>query len=225
MSSTSSLPQVKLGDILKVTNEGATVFRNMWDLVDYVIPPGGFDFLPFEAIKLFFGDPRSTDVTRSAKDQRGVVSFIADRATEVRRLRLMYSHGFGDYTGKEGAEVVWEQTKIPHCKVETLQGERVFTVIDDPAGSSVLPAVSSQADDARLRDLVEQQGAMIRMLMDRIGMESLGDLANPGTVLDPTPDSTVPRNIYNPATDTIEPAHDEDPTADPEMYDDLPEDR
>jgi len=216
-------PEVKVGDILRVTNMGKKLFRAQWDLVDYVIPAGASDYMPFEAVKLFFGDPRSTDVVRSMRDARGLISFLPDRAGEVRRLRLLYSHGFGDYTGKEGSDVVWEQEKIPHCKVETLQGQRVYTVIDDPAGASVMPAISSQADDARLREIVEQQGKLIRSLMDRVGMESLSGLANPG--IPGMPDHPPARNIYNPQTDDIEPERLDDPDADPEMYEDLPEDR
>lgn len=219
---TKAQPQVKYGDILKVTNTGTKLFRGQWDLVDYVIPPGGADYLPFEACKLFFGDPRSTDQVRSNKDARGIVSFIADRPAEVRRLRLLYSHGFGDYTGKEGTDIVWETNKIPHVQVETLGGDRVWTVIDDPAGTSVMPAVSTQADDDRLRDIVEQQGRLIRSLMDRVGMESLSDLANPG--VDDGLTHPPGRNMYNPASDQIEPEP-ATTTADPEIYDDLPEDR
>lgn len=221
---TTTPPQVQVGTILKVTNTGDRIFRGQWDQVDYVIPPGGADFMPFEAMKCFFGDPRSTDSVRSMKDHRGIVSFIPDRSEEVRRLRLLYSHGFGDFTGKEPREQIWEENKIPHVKVETLQEQRVFTVIDDPAGSSVLPSISTQADDQRLREIVEQQGQLIRSLMDRIGMNSLGDLANPETA--PPEDMDVPaRNVYNPETDEIEPERMEEPTADPQMYDDLPEDR
>ncbi len=224
MPDTTSVQSLKTGDILQVTNVGEKLFRGQWDLVDYVIPPTGSDYIPFEAVKLFFGDPRATDKTRSARDTRGLVSFIPDRAAEVRRLRLLYAHGFGDYTGAEGADVVWEFDKIPHMRVETLQGQRIFTVLDDPSGSSVLPAISTQADDDRLRDIVEQQGKLIRSLMDRVGLNSLSDLANPG-VYEPLPGADSPRNVYHPDTDEIEPETITDPLADPEMYDDLPEDR
>lgn len=218
-------PQVKVGDILKVTNEGSKLFRGMWDLVDYVIPPSGSDFLPFEAVKLFFGDPRATTQVRSMRDSRGIVSFIPDRAAEVRRLRLLYSHGFGDFTGQEGPEVVWEKDRIPQVTVETLQGERIYTVIDDPAGHSVLPASATQADDTHLRDLVEQQGKLIRSLLDRMGMDTVGTLANQEIPedMDPQPLGT---NMFNPATDEIEFVPDDsDPAKEPEMFDDLPEDR
>lgn len=216
-------PNVKLGDILKVTNVGDRIFRGAWDLVDYVIPPGGSDFLPFEVVKLFFGDPRSTRAVVSMKDQRGIVAFLPDRTAEVRRLRLMYSHGFGDYIGNEGADVIWEHDKIPHVIVETLQGDRVWTVIDDPAGSSVMPALTTAADEVRLRETVEQQGRLIRSLMDRMGMNSLSDLANPETAPPPEPNTGV--NKYDPQSDEIVYVPDDNGPSDPEIYEDLPEDR
>src|SRR5215472_12677419 len=143
-------PQVKVGDILKVENVGSRIFRGMWDMVDYVIAPFQHDFLPFEAVKLFFGDPRATDKVRSVHDVRGIVGFLPDRPAEVRRLRLMYDHGFGDYTGKEGPDIVWDPQKIPLMEVYTLQNERVWTVLDDPVGTTVLPAAPTLAQDAEL---------------------------------------------------------------------------
>jgi hypothetical protein len=210
-------PQVKVGDILKVTNVGVRIFRGLWDMVDYVIPPGGEDFLPFEAVKLFFGDPRATDKVRSVHDVRGIVGFLPDRPAEVRRLRLMYDHGFGDYTGKEGPEVVWDPQKIPLVTVETLKGERIWTVLDDPVGTTVLPATTTVSQDAELRDVVRQQGQLIRSLMDRIGVSHVEDV--------PVYDTTLPENVYDPDLDEIVPKPDDDPAHTPTMYDELPEDR
>jgi hypothetical protein len=203
-------PAVKIGDLLRVTNEDPKrIFRGMWDLVDYVIPPGGSEVMPFEAIKCFFGDPRSgRDVSRTV-DRFGQSGFLPDRPSEVRRLRLLYAHGFGDYTGVEGPERVWEHHLIPHVRVETFKGERVLTVIDDPAGNSVAPAVTtvSEADD--LRDTVRQQGEIIKSLMNKLGVA----------------DTNTTPNVYHPDTDEIGPIEDLDPSADPEIFDELPEDR
>jgi len=210
-------PQVKVGDILKVENVGSRIFRGQWDMVDYVIAPFQHDFLPFEAVKLFFGDPRATDKVRSVHDVRGIVGFLPDRPAEVRRLRLMYSHGFGDYTGKEGPDVVWEADKIPQVRVTTLKGERVFTVLDDPEGTTVLPATTTRSQDAELRDVVRQQGQLIRSLMDRIGVSTVQDVDIP---------ADLPReNVYDLDSDEIVPKPDDDPAHTPTIYDELPEDR
>jgi hypothetical protein len=202
---------VKIGDLLRVTNEHPTrILRCMWDLVDYVIPPGADDVMPFEAVKLFFGDPRAgTDVARVV-DRFGQSGYLPDRKSEVRRLRLLYSHGFGDFTGEEGPDLVWEKDKIPHVKVETLRGERVWTVIDDPAGRMIAPAGTTVAEHDSLRETVQEQGRIIHALMQKLGVTTITD---------------APSNIYNPETDAIEAEHDLDPNADPEIFDDLPEDR
>src|SRR5215471_15522464 len=107
-------PQVKVGDILKVENVGSRIFRGMWDMVDYVIAPFQSDFMPFEAVKLFFGDPRATDKVRSVHDVRGIVGFLPDRPSEVRRLRLMYAHGSRRSAGHNG----------PSCRYHYLPGRR-----------------------------------------------------------------------------------------------------
>lgn len=218
MPPASTQPQVKVGDILKVENVGTRIFRGMWDQVDYVIAPFGEDFMPFEAVKLFFGDPRSTDKVRSIHDVRGIVGFLPDRPAEVRRLRLLYDHGFGDYTGKEGPDVVWDPDKIPQVRVTTLKGDRVFTVLDDPVGSTVLPATTTVSQDAELRDVVRQQGQLIRSLMDRIGVSHVQDV--PIT----SPDD-IDENVYDPDLDEIIPRPSDDPSSQPTMYDELPEDR
>jgi|SRR5215471_483027 len=203
---------VGVGSIVKVTNLDPTrIFRGMWDLAEYVIPPGVTEFMPFEAMKLFFGDPRSTDTVRSSRDSKGLVAFLPDRAGEVRRLRLLYNHGFGDYSGKEGPDVVWEQNKIPHVAVYTIDDQLILTVLDDPAGRSVLPAVATQAEEADLRETVVRQGRLLQSLMDRLGVQSLDDLADR-------------KNVYDPETDEIIPEP-KPPVTEPEMYDELPEDR
>jgi hypothetical protein len=204
---------VGVGSIVKVTNlDPNRIFRGMWDLAEYVIPPLGTDFMPFEAMKLFFGDPRSTDRVRSSRDAKGLVAFLPDRAGEVRRLRLLYSHGFGDYSGKEGPDIVWEQDHIPHVRVTTLDDTPILTVLDDPAGRSVMPAVATQQEEADLRETVVRQGRLLQSLMDRLGVQSLDELA-------------TRRNVYDPSTDEIVPESVTENTTDPEMFDELPEDR
>lgn len=207
----ASQTAVGVGSIVKVQNIGDRIFRGWWDLAEYVIPPNGTEFMPFEAMKLFFGDPRAIDKVRSQRDNKGLVAFLPDRAGEVRRLRLMYDHGFGEYTGKEGPDVVWEHNKIPHVRVETLDGVQIMTVLDDPAGRSVLPAVATQAEEADLRETVIRQGRLLQSLMDRLGVQTLDDL-------------DTRKNVYDPVTDEILPERREN-TTDPEMYDELPEDR
>ena len=204
--------RLTVGAIVKVTNEHPSrLFRGMWDMAEYVIPPGGTDFMPFEAMKLFFGDPRATSQVRSMRDSRGLAAFLPDRAGEVRRLRLLYDHGFGDYTGREGPDIVWIRDKIPWMKVETLDGVRIYTVLDDPAGTHTLPAQTTEAEDTDLRETVIRQGRLIQSMMERLGVESLDDLQTRPNVYDPQLDEIVPERREN--------------IADPEMYDELPEDR
>jgi hypothetical protein len=211
---------LKMGDILRVTNVGDRIFRGAWDLVDYVIPPGGSDYLPFEAVKLFFGDPRSGKDVRSDRDQRGTVGFVSDRSAEVRRLRLLYDHGFGDYTGHEGVEKVWQWDRIPHVEVHTLGGDRIWTVLDDPAGTTITPASRTEAEDRNLREVVAEQGQLIRQLMQRLG----GIPDGPPAVPEENPPAVNPL-VYHVDSDEIAPPIIEDPTADPTIYDELPEDR
>lgn len=204
--------RLTVGTIVKVVNlDPQRIFRGFWDAAEYVIPPGGTDFMPFEAMKLFFGDPRATTSVRSMRDGRGLVSFLPDRAGEVRRLRLLYDHGFGDYTGQEGPDVVWIKDKIPHVAVYSLDDQLILTVLDDPAGTHAMPAQQTEAEAIDLRETVIRQGRLIQSMMDRLGVESLDDLQERKNVYDPQLDEIVPERREN--------------IVEPEMYDELPEDR
>lgn len=152
-----------LGDILRVKNLSDTHTISMaWDSRQYAVPPGGEGFIPFEAVKLYFGDPRSTEKIQSLHTETGVVSFIPDRATEVRRLNTLYGAPFGDESIVRG--------DVPSAEIHTLEGERITTVIEDPAGESTAPFQPTVSDNASLMAMIQRQQQHIELLMQKVGM-------------------------------------------------------
>ena len=133
-----------------------------WDSRPYVVSVGDTAFAPFEAVSVAVGDPRSSDETRTVRDESGNVGWIVDRATEVRRLRTLYDNQTGDLS---------EIKYAPLLDVFDLEGERVKTVLDDPEGDSVTPAVTTLLDRDQLLAQVQRQQRMIEQLAEAQGID------------------------------------------------------
>lgn len=142
-------------DIVRVVNTADAPFTIMYDSKSYKLEPGQDSFIPFPAAALWFGDPRSTGTLGSVVNERGLRSYIPDRDTEVRRLRVKYDNQFGD-----------ENKIIRHPLVEVyaLTGERITTVLDDPAGDSVNVVPQTVQDQGNLMALITAQAQQIEKL-------------------------------------------------------------
>lgn len=171
---------VSLGDWVRVRNVGDDPVRVQWDGRTYTVKPNSETFMPFEAAKLWFGDPRSGGAVASHRDVMGLVSWIPDRATEVRRLRALYDNQMGD-----------ERTILNHPLVEvyTQAGTRVYTVLDDPDGERTSPAVQTVADHAGLLAQVQRQQQTIELLLQKAGLS--GDSATVEDDADALPEDDV----------------------------------
>lgn len=190
----SAPPTVSLGDWVKVVNVGEKPFTAQWDSRKYTAPVGGEVFMPFEAAKLWLGDPRAAESISSHRDITGMVSWIPDRATEVRRLRALYDNQFGDERTITGHPVV---------EVYTQAGDRIYTVLDDPNGERVAPAVSSVMDHAALLDQVKRQQATIDLLLQNAGLGAAQVEDSQSTTTTPPTDSDVQVEDDPPLTTTL----------------------
>lgn len=202
-----SAPALSPGDFVQVRNLDDKPLDLLWDSKKYRIAPGAQQPIPFEAAKLAFGDPRSGPQMTSIRDFRGVVHWLPDRASEIRRLRCLYDNQAGD-----------ESTVLKHPKVEVfdLEGNRVVTVLDDPAGESVTPANQSVSDSNEILALMQRQQATIDMLMKRLHVNESGEEIEPPET--PTATATTAPDPTDPTAE--EPDHEQ--LADP--FGDLPQD-
>src|SRR5215471_20262811 len=148
-----SLPE--LGETLRVLNVGSSTLRFAWNSRQYVLGPSSSEYMPFDAVKLYCGDPRATNIVRTSRDAIGIVSFLPDRATEVRRLRLLYAAPFGEYMRASdvggifvnsptlqpdlATTFAWEGVRVPLVEVYNIRNERIYTVLDDPEGTLTIP--------------------------------------------------------------------------------------
>src|SRR5271154_5737592 len=108
-----SNPEVELAETMRVLNKGSQTLRLRWDSRTYDIAPGKDSYMPFDCVKLYFGDPRCTALMQSVTDTRGLVSFVGDRATEVRRLRLLYNAPFGELLDDDASGSIFQDKFQP----------------------------------------------------------------------------------------------------------------
>lgn len=211
---------VGLGDIVKVRNNGPTPLKWQWDSRRYLIPPGGEEFVPFECMKLYLGDPRASEKIYSTRDERGVVGFVSDRPTEVRRLRMMYDHRFGEYI--PGEVNAFDSTRIPDVQVFDLRGDTVPTVIDDPEGRGIVPSpqTRSQQDDVMSR--LQRQENLINLLLQRLDMSKASLNGADLPPVEPPPVPSQPQMVYDTRRDEVI-EYKEPNVEEPEILDDLPE--
>jgi len=213
----------ELGETLRVINTSPTdTYRFAWNSRQYVLPPSASEFMPFDAVKVYTGDPRATNNVRTSRDSIGIVSFLPDRATEVRRLRLLYAAPFGEYmrAGDVGgifvntttanadslaSKFAWEGVRIPQVEVYNIRNERIWTVLDDPEGAMTIPVALTRHDiDSRhtdhLQALIQQQANVIEALSARLGIDPNSPaLDNHDDILD-EPEPSTPDNTNDDGT-------------------------
>lgn len=249
----SPAPMPELGETLRVVNVSPSdTYRFAWNSRQYVIPPSGQEYMPFDAVKVYTGDPRATNVVRTSRDSIGIVSFLPDRATEVRRLRLLYAAPFGEYMRASdvggifvnsqpdisnetlATRFAWEGVRIPQVEVFNIRGEKIWTVLDDPEGTMTIPIQVTRRDlpsADHLHTLIQQQATIIDALSARLGIDPNSPALDNHDVLNEFPpeppetnDDGTPKMVYDPSSDTVR-TKPRKPASDPTTIDDLPEDR
>lgn len=150
------------GDFLQVNNTSNQSITLGWDSREYVLTPGSQKPVPMEAVINAFGDPRAMDVVHTVRfgGPDSPPAFIADRTSEVRRLRQRWGIHDGPESSFENAE---GKAMVPSVEVYTLDGQRLYTVVDDPAGNKSAP-VTPSSSNTTLEDLLARQQQQIDFL-------------------------------------------------------------
>jgi hypothetical protein len=104
----------------------------MWDGEDYLggLEPGRAKLVPFDLVRLFFGDPRSVPGQFGRTESRkGRVGDIPPREQEIRRLSVLY--GLYDTNTDLISQVV------PNVTITTADDVEVFCPATDPEGTHI----------------------------------------------------------------------------------------
>lgn len=154
-------------ELVDVVNTGDVPLMLRVDMKLIEIPVGKSRTVQFMQAAGWFGHPQARDDGRNN-----------DRRSTYEMLRTFY----GYYVGYDTPET-WEE-KIPKFRVQTLEGEYMPMVLDDPEGVLSLPgeigvaAASLDAQDvAMIRAQVDRQQAMIEQLLAVIAAKELAGAA------------------------------------------------
>jgi hypothetical protein len=160
-----------VGDLVVVTNQGNSAFTITYDNKNYVLTPQKDAYVPFAAVCLWFGDPRSTGQIQVLGGEENP-QVVPSRDEEVRRLSVKYGHQVGGVDEYLKGEV--PNSPVPKVIVRTLDSkDPIPTVLDDPSGTTTTPAVQSIAAASTQDQIIKRQQQQIDLLtsiLQRQGM-------------------------------------------------------
>lgn len=170
-------------NVVRVTNDGDTDFNDMYASQPYSIPAGQDNFIPFDAVCLWLGDPRTRDL--GPRDKHRTKEFH-----RVMQRTGAYDHDKG-----------WFDDHRPQLTVHTTAGVMVPMVASDPYGDGANPFPAGedatenlQSRVNRLEGLLGKLGSMETPDIDAAlaDMKSSEPTANVavGGVRSPTPTPT-----------------------------------
>jgi hypothetical protein len=159
-------------DLLGVKNLGDEDIHWKVDGQAVNIPKGKAKTVPFDAVRIHLGDPRSGEASRVVTDGRERVR-LPSRSDEYARLMTLYGAGVRQLVANQaGAPITLTLEDVaPKCEVTTIDGEKVDTVVSDPTGENPAPVEldTEEALKAQLLQLQRTQEATERRLRELEG--------------------------------------------------------
>ena len=159
-----------------ITNNGTEARKFTWASRHYVVEPGDHKVVPFDIVRLYFGDPRSVvgleqryeDTVDGNPNAR-----IAKREKEIERLVVFY----GLYAGNESK--LPSHPLIKDFVVETLDHIEIFCPAVDPDGTITYAhreATDNVQDTASLLAQMQRKMEQQQNMIDELrGLVAEGD--------------------------------------------------
>lgn len=182
---------IQPGEFCRVTNNKDNVLKIKYNGRIYDLDPHRPVVVPVEAAILWFGDPRSIDKVQLLRNEHGKVqNMLPSRPDEIKRLRFKFG---ADLTGDESTFLETQEDgtittmhNLPDVLIQTLEGQEVKMVVNDPDGRHALGADQQPATNqsAELLEIVKRQERQIGLLMRQLQIEVDDE--------DTSPDYTIP---------------------------------
>ena len=135
-----------------------------WD--GYTYQPGARRMVPFLAMTNSFGDPRSVNGTHQIfRSPDGTTGVIPPREIQRGKVAVAWNAGSGP-----GYSILWDE--IPKLEFYNVDGERIFTVYDDPTGDKIMPANASVEHQRDLETTIRKQQRQINQLLALQGLDA-----------------------------------------------------
>lgn len=160
------MPVIAPNDTVKVINKGDKKFVIGWNNRYYTLLPKKDAHVPIEAVINAFGDPRAGGNMAYLRPEDGGTGVVPDRASEIRRLAQLY--GIETQQLKDHASGDSESPRpLPVVEVYTLDGDRLYTVLEDIPGEWTLSTEAPiRTDDEANRRIIENLQRQVQYLMD-----------------------------------------------------------
>lgn len=149
--------------------------KYVWDGVDYLggMEAGDERFVPFDIVRVYFGDPRSIMHSgQRFETRRGDPGDIAPRQEETRRLSVLY--------GLYSTDNHKLDTVVPDVYITNSEGDPIFCPAVDPEGLHVYGHVTETSESYDLATQLEQMKMQTRLLEERIKAQEEKGHANTG---------------------------------------------
>jgi hypothetical protein len=152
----------------------------------YRIPPKKSALVPFEVVRIFWGDPRSREGVYTKFQDSKEKGFINKREDEIKRLGVFYGSYAADvetllaeeYPPNSPLHGEPKTTPWP-VSVQTETGEKVVPACFDTSGTAVYGAVRTESEDLNdavaYREHVERQFDAMREELKRLRGEDSND--------------------------------------------------
>lgn len=182
----------------RIRNHGETKLRLQWDGDWYEIMPGKDGFAPYNAICLWFGDPRAIDIGDPDNDRP-----TQYRRAERERLSTFYgiyedpwydesqirSFGIDKITDFAAESTMTDARRRPvgavpyvpdrargfrHPNLPSIEvwrvdtDEKLWTVVEDPEGSRNAPVDTTKAQNLALKSQIDQMEAQLARMKDEM---------------------------------------------------------
>jgi hypothetical protein len=154
----------------------------VWDGVDWLggMDPGEKKLVPFDVVRVYFGDPRSIMTAgQRFEDRKGKVGDIAPRPEETRRLSVLY--------GVYDTDAHLVKDMVPDVSISTADGTVVVCPASDPMGRYIYGHISESAESHDLATTIEQMKMQIRLLEEQAKAEAKKGSNNGADVKDDQP--------------------------------------
>jgi hypothetical protein len=170
-------------EFCKILNKGTTPFVVNYNASKFIVKPGSEEVVPWASVTSLLGDPNLRDLPK-----------CPDRRDCFRQVRAMFNfyEGFDD---EDTWNVGWidskghpQPAKKPPVEVYSMDGQRIYMVIDDPEGVMQNPFSSQEEPPEvrvmRLEQSIEELKSMLAQALGNVPMQSALPTVTP-TVIPP----------------------------------------